>query len=107
MSEKGQTVALECEKEFIGPLLRRCGFSGQWEDINKDYCLPKYPPQGKSHIDFIYLISHAHDYVIIKKPEGLITAMKSVYPILQKYNVGIYHVSKVNATVWFIHSFYF
>ena len=98
-SEKGKTVELECQGELIGPLLRRCGLNGVWEEVNYDYCLPRYPPHGKSHVDIIYLISHAHDYIIAKKPEGWVTAMKSVYPILQNYSIGLYRIAKVSTNV--------
>lgn len=93
-SRSGSIVELKCSNPLIGPLIRYCHINDRWGLVENNYCLPRSPPYGKAFIDFTYLISYANKFAIIKKPEGLIRAMKAVYPILENYSIGIYRVAK-------------
>lgn len=103
-SENGVLVEQKCEEDTVGPLLRRCETSGVWGEVDSHFCLPRYPPEGKVFVDFTYMIPYAKVYIVSRKPEGVVEALRSVYPMLANESIGVYRIveNPVDVRFWFV-----
>ena len=90
----GGEAVRACEGDTVGYQVRKCNSASSWGEVETQYCLPKYPQQGKGFVDVLLYISNSVPSVIAKdQGKGIAQGFLSYYNLLSEEDIGIYRIA--------------
>ena len=96
VTPSGSEATKPCEGDTVGYQVRKCT-NDIWENVDTQYCLPKYPVEGKGFVDFYLFISNSQTKKIQEdKAQKVVNGLVNYYTNLAEDDISTHRIVAVN-----------